>query len=347
MIPPLFHFIRRVAYFALVCVLLVILAGSIVRMSGSGMGCPDWPKCYGHLIPPTEKEQVEFFSNKKFHRGEMIILHDTLWVSNLDFQSSSDFNRADWHKYEKHDYAIFNATHTWIEYINRLIGAFTGLPVLLLFGSCILWLYRQKDYISFLLSFAVLFMLGFEAWLGKLVVDGHLKTGSITLHMLGSMLIVLLLVFLIRRFHPTRSHDPFSSKQKLLGAAFIVLVVIQIIMGTQVREHVDVLLNSSIERSHLAEHFNVTFLIHRSFSILLLATAFALYKVSNSNDQLRKSVRWILLFIGLEITAGITLSYLGMPAFAQPIHLVAGMFIFLHSARYVAITYTRSIASGS
>jgi cytochrome c oxidase assembly protein subunit 15 len=125
------------------------------------------------------------------------------------------------------------------------------------------------------------------------------------------------------------------------------LVVIQVIVGTQVREHVDELLISGIERSNLAEHFNTTFLIHRSFSILLLATAFALYKISHTNEHLRKSVRWILLFIGLEIVAGITLSYLGMPAFAQPIHLVAAMFIFLHSARYVAITYTKSIASGS
>jgi heme a synthase len=346
MIPPLFHFIRRVAYASLICVLLVILAGSVVRMSDAGMGCPDWPKCYGHLIPPTDHAQVEFFANKKIKRGEMIILNDTLWVANSSFQTSGTFNRNDWHKYEKHDYAKFNAVHTWIEYINRLLGAFSGIPVLLLFASCILWLYRQKDYITFLISFAILFMLGFEAWLGKLVVDGHLKTGSITLHMLGSMLIVLLLVFLIRRFQPTRYHEPFQSKQKLLGAAFIVLVVIQIILGTQVREQVDDLIHQGTMRENIAQHFDVTFLIHRSFSILILAFAIAMYKLSVHNEELRNSVRWIGVFILTEISAGIVLSYLGMPAFVQPVHLLAGVFIFLHSARYVAITYTRSIASG-
>jgi cytochrome c oxidase assembly protein subunit 15 len=346
MIPPLFHFIRRVSYASLICVLLVILAGSVVRMSDAGMGCPDWPKCYGYLIPPTQNEQVEFFSNKKFNKGEMIVLNDTLWVANTTFQTKGNFDRSDWHKYEKHNYAHFNAVHTWIEYINRLIGAFTGLPVLLLFGACILWLYRQKDYITFLLSLAILFMLGFEAWLGKLVVDGHLKTGSITLHMLGSMLLVLLLVFLIRRFHPTRQHPPFSSKQKLLGAAFIVLVVIQVILGTQVREQVDELLHGGVLRKELADQFDISFLIHRSFSILILAFGIALYKMSAENEELKSPVRWISIFIALEIIAGVILYYLNMPAFVQPIHLLAGMFIFLHSARYVAITYSRSIASG-
>ena len=173
--------VHGLAQTALVFIFLVIIAGSVVRMTGSGMGCPDWPKCFGHYIPPTQEEQVLWQPDKTFEKGQMIVHDEALWKAASSFKTGQSFSEENWEKYTKHDYAIFNATHTWIEYINRLLGAASGVPVLLLFIFSLVQV--KKDYWVFVMSAATLFMLGYEAWLGKLVVDGNLVPNAITKHM--------------------------------------------------------------------------------------------------------------------------------------------------------------------
>ena len=107
--------------FSLIIVYFVITAGAIVRMTGSGMGCPDWPKCFGYWVPPTERTQLDWTPNHLYLKGQVIILDEELRVAKNDFYSGFDYNPKNWGFYTQHDYALFNPYHTWIEYLNRLL----------------------------------------------------------------------------------------------------------------------------------------------------------------------------------------------------------------------------------
>ncbi|HEY4450090.1 MAG TPA: COX15/CtaA family protein [Solirubrobacteraceae bacterium] len=53
-----------IAYAALVALTLIVLSGAAVRLTGSGLGCPTWPKCYGNVYPPLNSHAVIEFSNR-------------------------------------------------------------------------------------------------------------------------------------------------------------------------------------------------------------------------------------------------------------------------------------------
>ena len=127
---------KRFIFFSklsLILVLFVILAGSLVRMTGSGMGCPDWPKCFGYLIPPTNLEQISWKSNKKYGKGVMILFNNKFYNSKDSFKSKKKFNIKNWILYTKHDYTKFSPMNTWFEFVNRLIGAIAGFSTLIMF----------------------------------------------------------------------------------------------------------------------------------------------------------------------------------------------------------------------
>ncbi len=222
----------NITLISIIIVYLVILAGGIVRMTGSGMGCPDWPKCFGFLIPPTEISQLEWKPNSEYNKNQIIIIDKNLYYSVNNFYSKKDFNKSNWNKYTKHDYSKFNVYHTWIEYINRLIGALAGLSVLMLFLYSMKF-FKSKKIITFL-SFLSLIAILFQAWLGKTVVDSNLTASTITIHMLMAIVLLFILFSILAI---SRAVKPINIPRNIsiLILISMILLIIQVLTGTEVR----------------------------------------------------------------------------------------------------------------
>ncbi len=317
----------RLTKIELILLFLVIIAGSVVRMTGSGMGCPDWPKCFGYIIPPTEQSQLEWAPNREFKKGQIIIVNQSLQVANSDFTTTSNFDQNHWDAYTKHDYALFNPFHTWVEYINRLFGALSGVPMLILVVLSLVHI--RKNWRYFVLSVAGLFMLGFEAWLGKLVVDGNLIPGSITIHMMGALVLVALML-IFRGILIKESFSALNITSRFRGLLILALIftLIQTVLGTQVREQIDHLNEAGLARSGWIENLNWQFYVHRTFSLLILGLNFWLWRTNKRNEMGVKEMMPIMVLILLEIAFGIFLNYLEVPKFAQPTHLLLGTLLF-------------------
>lgn len=321
------HF-HKIAKVTLILVYLVIIAGAVVRMTGSGMGCPDWPKCFGYYIPPTEQSQLEWKADHFYEDGMVIIVDEVLQVAKEDFTTTTTFDITNWEPYTKHDYAVFNAFHTWVEYINRLFGALAGLATLvLLVVSFQYW--REQKSITLLSLFSVLGM-GFQAWLGKTVVDSNLAPFKITIHMVMALVIVAALLYIV---HATSSkirlHKKDSFFTKLLYVSLI-LTLIQIVLGTQVRQFVDEQIHTLGETSKGLWLANpeLDFYIHRSFSVIVLLVNVALFYRYRKLQLGFKKVNWVMVLLVLEIISGIAMFYFDFPFGTQTIHIVIATLLF-------------------
>jgi len=313
---------------SIIIVYLVIVAGAVVRMTGSGMGCPDWPKCFGYYIPPTEESQLEWAPNHDYFKGQVIIVDKSLKISKEAFTSSKAFENLHWETYEKHGYAEFNAAHTWIEYINRLLGAVAGLAILIMTISSF-WLWKRNKKLT-LLSIACLILLLFQAWLGATVVYSVLSPVRITIHMLVALLIVALLIYILKLSSKENSSklSTFTFRNLLIFAAIFSLI--QIAMGTQVRQFVDdqIDLLGYDAKTKWLENPDLVFYAHRTFSILLFLVNAGIWWLNKTKKLGFKLTNWMMVFIGLEIITGIAMYYLDFPFLSQPLHLVIACLLF-------------------
>jgi cytochrome c oxidase assembly protein subunit 15 len=238
-------------------------------------------------------------------------------------------------KYKVHGFnAEFNASKTWIEYINRLLGAIIGVLIFMVVVYSIPFL--KKDKAIFYLSLLTFILVGFEAWLGKVVVNTNLSPMMITIHMSGSLVILALLIYVISRSQTSHISFPIANKRsvELFIWFLIALTFIQIVGGTQVREQIDEVSSAMDyqQRETWISQLGNFFVFHRIFSfVVLAANSYFLYLItrgSSNTNILVKSTKYCVALLFFEFFSGVAMAALDIPAFIQPIHLLCASLIF-------------------
>ncbi len=288
----------------LISLFILILAGGIVRSTGSGMGCPDWPKCFDRYIPPTSIDQLPFNYQQIY--------------SERGYESTE-----------------FNVAKTWTEYINRLIGALTGFILFLTLLSS-LQFRKTKPALFYLVLFSFL-LTGFQAWLGGKVVASNLHALMITAHMFVALIIlgILLYTYILSKYNEfSIQHLKLSKSLGSILILCLVFTVLQIGLGTQVREaidHISKYMNLEA-RGSWVEQVGIQFYVHRSSSILILVLNAYLIFIAKSTFESPSLFSNLLFINGIlilaQIVSGIVLSYLALPPTFQAIHLFLATLLF-------------------
>ncbi len=302
-------------------IFLVVIAGGVVRMTGSGMGCPDWPKCFDCYIPPTDASQLpenykDIYSEKR--EGKIKRFGDFLTA--LGFEKEAKELVADKSLLEEQDFSAFN---TWTEYINRLCGALAGLLILIQ----MIWAFasfKKRKLLSFLALFLLLLTL-FQAWFGAMVVATNIVPWVLSTHMMLAIVMILVQLYIIK-LCAGKSRVLVSKPLYAISVIGILLMIVQTLWGTQVRQQIDVI-SETVNRENWMDNLVGIFFYHRTMAIAIILIGVSYFYFSKKENKHRKLSFWILGIVLAEGIVGKLFSVLGMPAFLQPIHLLLSMIL--------------------
>lgn len=325
-----------VSKITIVMLFLVILAGGIVRSTGSGMGCPDWPKCFNRFIPPTDVSQLpidyeqDYIDGREKKNERFANTLEKFGFGELAFKIRNDKSIL--------VHEEFNAAKTWTEYINRLTGAILGVFLLACFILSFSFLRNKKR--VFYLSLLNLFLVFFQAWMGSIVVSTNLTPWIITVHML--LALVILAVSIYTYFYAKMSVEKTvlltNSRGivwiNLLAIGMLILTLIQVIIGTDIRESIDIISSAlgGDKRDIWISQLGDAFLWHRELALVTIILNLLLFfmvrsRFSKTSDH-SQMVNVIITLLVLQIISGLVLAYLGMPAYMQTVHLVLSTLVF-------------------
>ncbi len=334
----------RFNWIVLAFIFLVVIAGSLVRVTGSGMGCPDWPKCFGYWIPPTDasvlpenyQENYVNYRVKKIDRFSGFL--EKIGLSETAKNVKNDPNLL----IEQ----PFNAAKTWTEYGNRLCGALAGLGMLIGWG----WVNFRTKFRKIKWIYTInLLILVVQAWFGSIVVASNLVPWTITLHLFLALVIIALQMWVIHLLQTERAKQDsnYNLPQLQFPKWFNILIIVsalltayQMFLGTQVREMIDEMTIQGYTRADWSSMLGLPYLIHRSFAWLVLLLIIAM-TIFNEANKKYKVIRWVGSILLLELISGITLAYANMPAISQVSHLLFATILFGLFTKIILNQYSR------
>jgi cytochrome c oxidase assembly protein subunit 15 len=283
-----FSSFQRLALWTTATTYFLILVGGLVRASGAGLGCPDWPRCFGGWVPPMSAAELP----------------------------------------AQFDPSQFNPTLMWTEYLNRLLGVTVGI---LIFATAVsAWRHYRREPRILWTTIAAVLLTGFQGWLGGRVVAHELAAWIVTVHMIVALVIVQMLLYVTVRAFPAShaspaSHLSTSAPQHLstFSIALIVITLIQIALGTQVRGGVDVALDAGVARDAALATVGTLDYLHRdaAFVTLLGAVLLCFFVARGRHLTL---VRWSWAVLGLavvQVAVGAVMAYVSLIPAAQVVHL--------------------------
>jgi cytochrome c oxidase assembly protein subunit 15 len=287
---PLTSF-QRHAIWTTATTYFLILVGGLVRASGAGLGCPDWPRCFGSWIPPASAAELP----------------------------------------PGFDAAQFNPTLMWTEYLNRLLGASVGLLIFATLISAVRH-HRRTGRILWP-TLAAFLLVGFQGWLGGVVVQQELAAWIVTVHLLVALVIVALLLYAtVYAFFaggPTASPLTAERRRQLswMSLAVIVVTLVQVTLGAQVRGGIDQALDAGTRRADALASVGRIDLWHRETALLvLLMTGVIGALVWRRHLRERPLVLSALAVTGLvltQIALGFVMAYVTLTPAAQIAHLTS------------------------
>ncbi|MBD3402810.1 hypothetical protein GF420_07930 [candidate division GN15 bacterium] len=293
---------------------LLIFIGGLVRVSGAGLGCPDWPKCFDRWVPPTSLEQLPAHI----------------------------------------DPTEFNITLAWIEYGNRLVGVVVGLLIVVTAILAIRYFRDNPRVLWPSIGVAVLVAfqgwLGgvvVASELRPIIVTAHLLLAiAIALILLYA---ILQSYYAEREAMVTELVYPAAARRWIIGLG--VLTFIQIVLGTQVRGQLEVIekqvpLLSDLEwLSRVGVLQDAHLIVGVGTALFALFVGYSLIRLSDETAVLVKQAVWLMIgLIVLQLLVGFFFIAFGLSAIMQLFHLwFAALFFGVLLVLYSVVNHAREL----